>query len=332
MRIENLEKATETAQGKAFFEWLRLFSRMAAGGMIQAYEGEYGSERYVLDATSSCSSTVGLLRHDSRIAEAAWKEYKRDPRAAERVVTQHEEAATTRCTASAWMASMARSIPATAITWSSETLLTRAFSTGGNSPATTISNATAAIAIGAGPSSNRRRRMGTSQPAAPGFFATEKSWRAAGAPREWVFGNSHYQWGRASTTWTSPFGAEPSSNASGITRRGSSTSPRRSYAPRVPVSRVRPVYRVTETSHGGNWPKHDPNHSRAEPYLVTVPRGEGYPEELAGGRTIGQAWGRIRYAPGLANGEVLDAIEGTSTLVHSQTPPYLRPCHAGSRR
>ncbi|MBX5497214.1 MAG: hypothetical protein IRZ15_17900, partial [Bryobacteraceae bacterium] len=50
MRIEGLENATETAKGKAFFEWLRLYCRMAVGGMIQAYEGEYGREQYVLDA------------------------------------------------------------------------------------------------------------------------------------------------------------------------------------------------------------------------------------------------------------------------------------------
>lgn len=41
MRIEGLENASENAQGKAFFRWLRLFSRMATGGMIQAYEGPY---------------------------------------------------------------------------------------------------------------------------------------------------------------------------------------------------------------------------------------------------------------------------------------------------
>src|SRR5688572_27803686 len=50
MRIEGLDKAPETAQGKAFFRWLRLYCRMAVGGMIQAHEGDYGKEKYVLDA------------------------------------------------------------------------------------------------------------------------------------------------------------------------------------------------------------------------------------------------------------------------------------------
>jgi hypothetical protein len=45
----------------------------------------------------------------------------------------------------------------------------------------------------------------------------------------------------------------------------------------------------------GNWPKYDPNYQKAKPYLATVPKNEGYKEEVAGGRTIGQAWGRIVY-------------------------------------
>ena len=50
MRIEGLEDATEVLQARAFFRWLRLFNRMATGGMIQAYEGAYGAEKYVTDA------------------------------------------------------------------------------------------------------------------------------------------------------------------------------------------------------------------------------------------------------------------------------------------
>src|SRR5262245_12238625 len=50
MRLEKVENASETAQAKVFFRWLRLFSKMATGGMLQAHEGFYGRERYVLDA------------------------------------------------------------------------------------------------------------------------------------------------------------------------------------------------------------------------------------------------------------------------------------------
>lgn len=54
---ESQENASETAQAKAFFEWLRLFSRMAVGGMIQSYEGPHGHENYVLDAIRATATT-----------------------------------------------------------------------------------------------------------------------------------------------------------------------------------------------------------------------------------------------------------------------------------
>jgi hypothetical protein len=38
MRLENVENASETAQAKVFFRWLRLFSKMATGGMLQAHD------------------------------------------------------------------------------------------------------------------------------------------------------------------------------------------------------------------------------------------------------------------------------------------------------
>jgi len=45
MRLEGLKHASETAQAKAFFHWLRLSSRaMATGGMIQAWEGADGQK------------------------------------------------------------------------------------------------------------------------------------------------------------------------------------------------------------------------------------------------------------------------------------------------
>lgn len=50
MRLEGLEHASETEQAIAFFHWLRLFSRMAMGGMIQAWEGDDGREKYLTDA------------------------------------------------------------------------------------------------------------------------------------------------------------------------------------------------------------------------------------------------------------------------------------------
>jgi hypothetical protein len=92
MRLEGLENASETAQAKAFFHWLRLFSRMATGGMIQAWEGDDGEEKYVTDAHKNLFVYGwGYCDTTSRIAEAAWTEFKHDPQAAERVVLQHED-------------------------------------------------------------------------------------------------------------------------------------------------------------------------------------------------------------------------------------------------
>jgi hypothetical protein len=84
-------------------------------------------------------------------------------------------------------------------------------------------------------------------------------------------------------------------------------------------------YRVTDQSHGGNWPAHDPNHLRAKPYLATVPVNEGYPADLAGGQTIGQAYGTIEYRPDLASKTHLDSIEPGASLVYSAAAPHLRP-------
>ena len=85
MRIEGLENAPETAQGKAFFTWLRLFCRMAVGGMIQAYEGDYGREAYVTDAHKNLFVYGwGYCDTCSRIGEAAWQEYKQEADAARR--------------------------------------------------------------------------------------------------------------------------------------------------------------------------------------------------------------------------------------------------------
>lgn len=56
-------------------------------------------------------------------------------------------------------------------------------------------------------------------------------------------------------------------------------------------------YRVTETMLEGNWAKYDPNYPKAKPYLASVPKNEGYNLDVRGGRTIGQAWGKITYQP-----------------------------------
>jgi hypothetical protein len=78
--------------------------------------------------------------------------------------------------------------------------------------------------------------------------------------------------------------------------------------PELPFLPSGRFYRVTEASLDGNWPKYDPNYKKSRPYLVKVPEGEGYSPEMVGKLTIGQAWGRIRYAPDLRGSAVIDAL------------------------
>ena len=60
-----------------------------------------------------------------------------------------------------------------------------------------------------------------------------------------------------------------------------------------------------------------------------MPAAEGYPEEVAGGRTIGQASGVIDYRPKLSDPAYLDGLVPGGTLRHSAEAPYLRPERAG---
>ena len=56
-----------------------------------------------------------------------------------------------------------------------------------------------------------------------------------------------------------------------------------------------------------------------------MPAGQGYPAELENGRTIGQAWGRMLYAPDLKDAALASALAPGATLVHASAAPYLRP-------
>ncbi|MFZ5928382.1 MAG: hypothetical protein ACOYX1_13145 [Acidobacteriota bacterium] len=329
LRISGTQRASETAQGKAFFEWLRLFVRMAVGGMIQASEGGYGRERTVLDAHKQLFVYGwGYCDTASRIAEAAWQEYKRDRTAAVRVITQHaggEYHTMYRLRMDGRYGGfdprygyylVAEDAPeARVLDWSeihgkfhvNESYRCR------SKPFFEIGRGEWARAL----------------LIQPGYFETEADWRAAGAPVETVFGDGAHKMG-------AEFHAMGFTLKRGMTiTRYWDNSARKFYVPASPrATRELPFlpsgrfYRVTDASHGGNWPRNDPNYQRAKPYLVVVPSGEGYPAELVGGRTIGQAYGIIDYRPPLARAEDLDAIEDGAALASSLSAPYLRPRRA----
>lgn len=328
MRIAGVEKASETAQGKAFFEWLRLFSRMAVGGMIQSYEGSYGDERFVLDAHKQLFVYGwGYCDTTSRIAESAWKEFKRDARAAERVITQHENGG-----------------------YHTMYRLRMDGRHGAFDPRYGYylieqDNANARVLdwneVGDDQQFHRNRTYRhRSRPyfeiwglewerallINPGWFDTERQWRSAGAPKEVVFGDSQYKMGTRFhdmdfTLWKGTTIERFWDNSARKFYRPAGKHTEREW-PFLPSGRF---YRVTDVSLDGNWPKFDPNHKWASPYVTAVPTNEGYGAEVAGGRTIGQAWGVLRYSPLLAIADSLDALAPGATLVHSAAAPHLRP-------
>jgi len=324
MRLEHLENASETAQAKAFFEWLRLFSRMAIGGMVQAYEGDYGHEAYVTDPQKNLFVYGwGYCDTFSRIAEAAWKEYKKDPLAAERVCVKHDNG--------------------------DYHTMYRLRLDGGHAAfdarygyylidhdapdARVLDWAEAHANILANREFQHRSRpffeiLGEEWDRAlllrPVYFESQEAWEKGGAPTESVFGNSQYEMGTRlhDMSFRMPRGT--------VIERFWDNSARRFYVPVVsqalrewPFLPAGRFYRVTDASLDGHWPKYDPNYQKAKPYLVQVPAGQGYPPDMVGHMTIGQAWGRIQYAPNLQAG-VNDALEPDSTLVYADHAPYLR--------
>lgn len=327
MRLEHLENASETAQAKAFFEWLRLFSRMAVGGMIQAYEGDYGHEAYVTDQQKNLFVYGwGYCDTFSRIAEAAWKEYKHDPLSAERVCVQHDngdyhtmyrlrlDGRHGAFDARYGYYLVERDAPdARILDWAevgadSNLLNNRGFHYRSR-PFFEIF----------GGEWDRALRL------KPVYFESEDAWQKAGAPKESVFGNSQYEMGTRlhDMSFRLPRGT--------VIERFWDNTAREFYVPVVsrtlaewPFLPSGRFYRVTEVSLDGNWPKYDPNYQKAKPYLVSVPAGEGYRPDMVGHVTIGQAWGRIRYTPNLRTG-VDDALAPGSTLLHADQAPYLRP-------
>lgn len=319
MRIEGLENATETAQGKAFFRWLRLYCKMAVGGMIQAHEGDYGKEKYVLDAHKNLFVYGwGYCDTCSRIADAAWKEYKQDPAAAQRVVVQNEGAGYHTKYRLRLDGNYGAFDPRYGYY-----LIDR------DSPDARVLD-WAEVGDDKNIHANKTYKH-RSQPffeyfgkewqktlnLRPVYFESQAAWEKAGSPLESVFGDSHYKIGTKfhDMNFRLPKGMTITrfwDNSARAFYQPVSDRARKEW-PFLPSGRF---YRVTETMLEGNWPKYDPNYAFAKPYLKTVPKGEGYDPAMDGGNTIGQAWGRMEYTPDLT-GALDDVLVPGSTLVPS---------------
>ena len=88
-------------------------------------------------------------------------------------------------------------------------------------------------------------------------------------------------------------------------------------------------YRVGASMVGADGLKNDPNFPRMKPYMTRVPQGLGYPEYIEGDLSLGQAWGKITWAPDLAAGVIEDAVSEGGGLVCADQAPYVRPSGAG---
>jgi hypothetical protein len=328
MRLEKVEHASETAQAKVFFRWLRLFSKMATGGMIQAHEGFHGKERYCLDAHKNLFVYGwGYCDTHSRIAEAAWSEYKKDRSTAERVITQHPDGGYH----TMYRLKLDGHYGAFDARYGYY-LIDR------DAPDARILD-WAEVGVDENILKNKRYKH-RSQPffeyfgkewdraldLEPNYFQTEDDWIKAGSPKENVFGNGQYVMG-------TPLHDMNFQLPKGTTiERFWKSAPGKFYVPAGFESKgeepFRPsgrFYRVTETMLNGNWVKFDPNYQLAKAYVETVPKDQGYNADVAGGRTLGQAWGRMLYEPDWRNPEFLKVSAVETDLSHQTSSPYLRP-------
>jgi hypothetical protein len=328
MRLEKVENASETAQAKVFFRWLRLFSKMATGGMLQAHEGFYGRERYVLDAHKNLFVYGwGYCDTHSRIAEAAWSEYKKDRSAAERVITQHHDGGYH----TMYRLKLDGHYGAFDARYGYY-LIDR------DSPDARILD-WAEVGVDENFFNNKNYQH-RSQPffeyfgkewdralaVEPKYFQSEDAWVKAGSPKENVFGNGQYVMG-------TPLHDMHFQLPKGTTiERFWKSAPGKFYVPagfeskgEEPFLSSGRFYRVTETMLNANWVKFDPNYQLAKAYVEAVPADQHYNANVAGGKTIGQAWGRMTYEPDWKNPDFLKVSSIETELSHQPISPYLRP-------
>jgi len=330
MRLEGVEDSSETEQAKVFFRWLRLFSKMAVGGMIHANEGNYGDEKYVLDAHKNLFVYGwGYCDTHSRIAEAAWTEYKQTAGRVQRVITQHENGGYHT------MYSLLLDDDSGTGHWGAFDARYGYYLIEKDDPDARILDWDE-VGVDANITNNQAYKH-RSKPffeffgrewdraflVQPKSYKDYAAWQADGAPKECVFGDSQYERGTPfhDMSFRLPRGTT-------ITRYWDN----RKNAIYVPVKVVEDkflpsgrFYRVTDKMFDGNWVHCDPNHEKCAPYLVTVPDDQGYPVEMHGGRTIGQACGEINYAPQWNQLDDVESAGVRTDMILSKEAPYLRP-------
>ncbi|MBN2289409.1 MAG: hypothetical protein JXQ83_08765 [Candidatus Glassbacteria bacterium] len=331
LRLDRVEQASGTRQGISVYTWLRLFNRVAEGGMQHAWEGPPGEEAYVLDVHKHLFVYGwGYCDTQSRIFEALWREWTGDSTSAYRVCRMNERGGYHTMYRVRLDGSYGAFDPRFGFY-----LLDR------DSPDARVLDW---AGVGDDRSFERNEKFRNrcrpffeyavtekagSLALDTVFFESEPEWIAAGKKPWQVFNDPYHLMGTAyhDMNWRLPRGT--------VIERYWDNSARKFYLPlnrgtyeETPALASGRFYRVTEKMFVGNWPRFDPNYLRAEPYLAVVPADEGYPEQMAGDRTIGQAWGRLSWEAPLDGEGYLDAVAASHNMVHQARAPFLRPASA----
>ncbi len=333
-RLDGVSGGTEKQKAVSLFKWVRLFNRLnceARGGMTHAYEGPFGKEVNARDLHKHLFVYGwGFCDTHSIIAEGVWDRFKQDESAADRVICMHDNGG---------YHTMYRLIidgkPGAFDARYGYYLIEK------DTPDARILDWD-----GIGIDKNVFANMNYKNRSKPfvefpqheferilwlkpkPVFKTESAWREAGGEPEVVFLDSRH---KLSTRYHDMKFKMPRGTT---IERYWDNSMKKWFIPGVkrvsnqflPEGRF---YRVGASMVGADGIQSDPNFKLMKPYMTRVPVGMGYPEYIEGDLSLGQAWGKISWAPDLASGAIEDAKVSGQGLVSSSAAPFVRPEGSG---
>ncbi|HUU30048.1 MAG TPA: hypothetical protein VM123_19765, partial [archaeon] len=313
------------------YNWLRLFNRNCQneGGMAHAFEGAWGREAFVHDIHKHLFVYGwGYCSTHSMIAEGFWQEYIGDSLAADRVIVMHEDGGYH----TMYRLRMDGRFGAFDARYSYY-LLEK------DSPTARILDWEEI-----GKDQNIRDNMKFKNRCKPFFeyprteferalwiknkpiFESEAAWRAAGTEPEVVFRDRQYKMG---TRYHDMLFSLPRGTT---IERYWDNRMKKWYIPKAQKDLFLPegrFYRVGASMVGADGAKNDPNWPKIQPYLTRVPEGLGYPAQLEGDLSLGQAWGKITYQPNLARGDLEEVMISGNKLASFKEAPFIRQADEG---
>jgi hypothetical protein len=330
LRLDGVENASETRQGISVYTWLRLFNRVSVGGMQHYWEGPPGDEKYGLDAHKHLFVYGwGYCDTHCRIFESLWHEWTGDSTSAYRV-----------CYKLGGRKNAFHTVYRVRLDGNYGAFDPRfgIYLLDHDSPDGRVLDWPE---VGDDANILRNERyVNRCQPffeypvterpytmaLEKTYFDSEKQWEAAGGKDNQPYTSLRHEMGDVlhDMGWKLPRGMK-------IERFWNNRGRKFYNALKTlnrPLDKVHSsgrFFRVTDKMFDSNYEKNDPNYVRMEAYLETVPRDEGYPKEMVGGRTIGQAWGILEYTAPLGGSGYSDAVSSNTGMLHCQSVPYLRP-------